>query len=155
MWIYKLLGSGLLLACGILYPCLGARERRMALAQIDALMELVGFIRRQIEYFRLPMRDILARCDGTLLSRLGGRAESLSALFEKTRWSDSGVKEIATGLATSLGRGYYAEQLLLCDEALSALAEIRLRRERGEESRRKTEGVLSLGAAALAVILLI
>ena len=153
--IYKLLGCGILLGCGVLYPRLCARERRAVREQIEALMELVNFMRRQIECFRLPVAEILGRCDDGLLLQFGGRKESLSALFEGTCWLDRDAEAVARELAASLGKGYYVEQLVLCDAALTSLSALYDKREKGEEGKRRAEGVLSLGAAALAVILLL
>lgn len=154
MWMYKLLGSGLLLACGFLYPRFCARERREAREQLDALIALVAFVKRQIELFRLPMKEVLRRCDRELLSHFAKEQESLAALFGATRWLDREVERVAMELAESLGKGYYAEQLALCDAAMAELCSLRQEGEKGEQGRRRSESVLSLGAAVLAVILL-
>lgn len=144
-----------MLVCGLLYPRLCARDRHAALSQLDALITLAAFIRRHIEFYRLPVKDILLRCDSSLLSYFGGEAESLSELFERTRWLDGEVEAVALSFASSLGRGYYSEQLRICDATLSELSVLRDKRAQKEGSRRKTEGVLSLGTAVLAVILLL
>ncbi len=155
MLAYKLLGGGFLLLCGFLYPRLCARDRRAVLSQIDALISLVRFIRRYIELYRLSVKEILFRCDGELLSAFGGGQEDLLALFEKTKWLDSEAEAAAKGFACALGRGSVSEQLQLCDRVLSELEAHRSQKEENERARRRTEGVLSFGAAALVVILLL
>lgn len=155
MLIYKMAGVCLLISCGFLYPRLCARDRRVALVQIDKLISLIRFLRHEIELHRLSVRDILGRCDEALLSAFGGKQETLTALFDRTRWLDAEAEAVAKELAKELGRGGVSEQLLLCDRALSLLSACRTQREQGELGRRKTEGALSLGAAVLAVILLL
>ncbi|MBE6662386.1 MAG: hypothetical protein E7606_03780 [Ruminococcaceae bacterium] len=155
MLAYKLCGVGLLLLCGVAYPRLCARDRRAALLQIEALLTLVGFVRRQIALYRLPVREILLRCDGALLSQFGGREESLRTLFAKTRWLDGEAERIALSFAEALGKGFVGEELGVCDGTQEELAALRDKKRKEEGARRKTEGTLSLGVAALAVILLV
>ncbi len=155
MLAYKLIGVGLLLLCGAAYPRLCARDRRAALLQIEALQTLIGFVRRQIARYRLPVREILHRCDGALLAQLGGREENLRALFAKTKWLDGETEKIALSFAEALGKGYVGEELGVCDGAIEALTVLRDKKTKEEGARRKTEGTLSLGVAALAVILLV
>lgn len=153
MLVYKLLGGGVLVCCGFLYPCFCARDRRAALLQINALISLVRFLRRHIECYRLSVKEILLRCDDVLLREFGSRQEGLLALFESTSWLDRQAEAVALELARALGRGSLSEQLQICDRALEELVAYRSQKAESERSRCKTERVLSLGAAALAVIL--
>ena len=155
MLVYKLVGVGILLLCGAVYPRLAARDRRAVLSQIENLVTLIGFVRRQIAFYRLPVRDILARCDGELLEYFGGKAEDMEALFVPTKWLDGEVAQIALSFAKTLGRGYLGEELEVCDRALDSLSALHAKKSKEEAARRKTEGTLSFGAAVLAIILLV
>ena len=155
MLIYKLIGGGLLVFCGIWYPHVRARERSVALKQLNALAELVGFFRMNIEFYRMPMREILKRCDKKLTSCFGEEGDTLLSLFHQTRWSDNDVRAIADRFANELGKGYFSEQLRLCDNILAEIVSLRARKTEGETKKRKTEGALWFGATALTVILLL
>ena len=158
MLIYKLLGSGFLLACGILYPCLCARERRTALVQIETLMELVGFIKRQIEYFRLPMREILARCDASVLRECGYPADvspkSFSAMLEASSFCDGECERIAHAFAEGFGRGYREEETRGCEYYLAQLQAYKETLSKKLPAQKKMNATLSI-CAALALVLLL
>lgn len=154
LW-YKLFGCGLVLGCGALFPVFLARDRRAALAQIEDLILLFRFLRRGVAFDRLPVGELLRRADGRLLAAFGGGGESLSALFGRTHWLSREAEEIAMRVAASFGKGYASEQLGLLDAALGELIALGEKWRASETGKRRTAGVLGLGAAALAVILLI
>ena len=154
MLIFKLLGSGALLLCGILYPRMCQRDRHRALRQADALLALVRFMREQIEYYRMPLDEILVRCERDVLCYFG-EGSSLLQMFENTVFYDSDVRAIAMELAFDIGRGYCAEQRLICQRAIDSLVCLAQKRTEASEKKKKTESVLGFGAAALVVILFI
>ncbi len=154
MLIFKLMGCTAVLLCGVAYPRLCARDRRLALRQADALAALVRFISEQIEYYRMPLDAILARCEGDILCRFG-KGSTLAEMFDATRWQDSELEAIALELSRELGRGYFSEQLCICQRALERLGAWRKKHAETEVKKAKTESVLSFGAAALAIILFI
>lgn len=154
MLVFKLVGCAAVLLCGAIYPRLRARDRRHAKGQAEALASLVRFVREQIEYYRMPLDAILARCDGEILCHFG-KGSTLLEIFDATPWLDGRLEKIALEFAHEIGRGYFFEQLNICQRAgeqldiwLKSCAET-------EVKRAKTQGVLSIGAAALMVILFI
>jgi hypothetical protein len=129
-------------------------ERRRAQRQADALIMLVRFIKEQIEYYRMPLDTILLRCEQDILCRFG-QGRTLAETFENTRWQDRALETVALELSRELGRGYFSEQLCICERALAHLNDFKKTCADTETKRAKTEGVLSIGGAVLAVILFI
>ena len=154
MLVFKLVGAATLLICGVCYPRLCAMDRRRTMRQADAFVSLVQFIREQIEYYRMPLDAILLRCDDDVLCHFG-QGRTLSEMFERTRWQDRELEAIALELSRELGRGYFSEQLCICQRALERLDAFKKKRADTETKKAKTEGVLSIGGAILAVILFI
>ena len=154
MLAFKLVGCAVVLLCGAAYPRLCARERRLARGQAETLLALVRFVREQIEYYRMPLDAILARCDGDILCRFG-KGSTLLERFDATPWQDGEIGAIAREFAHELGRGYFSEQLTICQRALKRL-ELWLGCQADVEVKRaKTEGVFGIGAAVLTVILFV
>ena len=154
MLLCKLLGGGILLLCGLLFPRFAERERQEDALQTVRLIALVRFIRSNIEFYRIPVGDILAKCDRKLRDSFGG-GDSLAAMVAGTEWCDARVGKIAEEFAAKLGKGYFAEQRRICDYTLTALDDLAGKKAAMAEKRRKTEKVLCLGGAAAIVILLI
>lgn len=155
MLFCKFLGGGLILLCGLFFPRLAERERHAEAVQTEHLIALIRFIRSNIEFYRIPVTEILAKCDKKLLDSFGGGRGNLATLMAETEWFDESVGKIARDFAAKLGKGYFAEQLRICDYTLTLLEDLMKRKATGEEKRRKTERVLWLGGAAAVVILLI
>lgn len=154
MLAFKLVGCAAVLLCGAVYPRLCARDRRRAKGQAEALLALVRFVREQIEYYRMPLDAILARCDGEILCHFG-KGGTLLERFDATAWQDRALLAIAREFAHELGRGYFSEQLCICQRAEGRLDVWLKTRAEAEVKMAKTEGVFSIGAAVLIVILFI
>ena len=118
------------------------------------LLALVRFVREQIEYYRMPLDAILLRCDGDILCRFG-KGSTLLERFDATPWQDGEIGAIALEFAHELGRGYFSEQISICQRALEKIGVWQKKHADAELKKEKTEGVFGIGAAVLTVILFI
>ena len=67
----KLAGTVLILAAGGIAACGKARNERQKLGVLDAWIDLLSFVRGQIDLYLTPMDEILRTADRSILKRLG------------------------------------------------------------------------------------
>ncbi len=155
MLICKLVGSALLLFCGLMFPELWARRRQRWLEEEAALSALISYIRGQIVHGRLPIGEILLRCEEDFLGVKCREKKDLALLFEEADFQCRTLGGIAMTLAGELGKGYYEEQLALCDRYLGELTRFRTELIAECEKKGRTERAFSLFGSAVLVLLLL
>ena len=153
----KLLGAILLAFTGGYGAWLLNRRAERTVDRLDAWIALLRLTKNQIDCFSLPVPDILARCEPSLLARIGWDGEEhpkdFQGLCEAVRGSlttEEGER-IAEGFCDEIGKGYRAEQIRTCDYSIGLfcaerdrlLAELPRRRQRNTTLCM----ALSLGAA--------
>ncbi len=155
MLVCKLAGCLFLLVSGVALPRMRESSRRLAREQLASFAALVTFIRHEIEHYKLPLGDILARYEGQLVGSGGDRPTTLPALFERTTWYSEVAEKQAERLLSCLGRGYCDEQLALCDEVGRVLSTEWKSLSESEEKKKKSERAMSFFGAAILVLLLL
>ena len=124
----KLLGTVLVAFSGIMLPHMLNRRLTLSLRQAEGWERLIGAIKTEVECFSLPISDILARADPSLLSLCGyagrGCPKDLTKLLEQTIFSDPETEGIVRRVASEFGQCYKTEQVERCAYFL-ALTEAR------------------------------
>ncbi len=145
--------------CGIVgsYTLNSAAKR--SLEQIEGFLALVRHIRSQIESFSMPLPTALERCPAEVLAKCGCKSgeikRSLSELLEACAEGDAESGRLMRDLAANIGRGYRAEQLILCDYYIGLLETRRRSVCEQLPSRIKRNSAVCLCGALAVVILLI
>jgi len=156
LWV-KLLGGSALLFCGGLASLLAIRRERKRLASLDAWIELIRFIRTQIDCYLRPLDEILACADPALLAHLSPDPTERD-LFRLLRHAralfDEECARLLSSFVRELGDGYREEQVKRCDYYISALQSHRDKLSADLPQKIKLACTLSLCAALCAVILL-
>ena len=157
----KLAGALLLLLAAGWYGWNGIREERQRLRELEALWELVRFVRSNIGNFARPLPEIYAdfrnavlEADGFLpILREKGAEEALRSCRIPRR--DAEVGRIMEGFARGIGKGYQAEEEKLCSYTEERLAEL-LGKRRGETAdREKLYRTIPMMLALSAALILI
>ena len=152
----KLVGSLLILAAGgfASLGCVSREKKRPCV--LDAWIELLSFIRGQIDLYLMPMDGILSHVERDLLERLGvsDRPGSLRACLESALpYLDNESQRLLLIWCRECGSGYRDEELRRCDHTLQSLREHRSRLSSALPSRLKLTVArplcLSLGTAIL------
>lgn len=163
--IGKLLGSLLLIGAGVYVALTLARYERKRVRVLDGYLSLLHFIRGQIDCFAMPVGQILADTDPTVLAACRGQdyaasgagrpVSSLPLLLRESRgYLGPESERLLAGFAHELGHTHREEQLRRCDYYLSALEEQRARLADTLPARIRTGGALCLSCAlAMAVLL--
>ncbi len=155
--IFKLVGA---LSVGI-SGIMAAKALRMGasarLSEVEGILELLRFIRSQIDCFAKPLPRILSEISTNTYARCGYFGDTapteLSELFGSCDISDSQTREIFEGLCSELGRGYLREQLRCCDYYLSLLEQKKEALMSSLPSRMRAQGAVCI-ASALGLIII-
>ena len=161
MLFFKMLGAVLLLATGIGGAVTLNRRAEARIDRVEAWISLLRLTKNQIDCFSLPLGEILGRCEGTVLRRMGWEAsaapEDFSALLSLTGegyLSEEGGR-IAAGFCEEIGKGYRGEQLRTCDYSIGLFCAERDRLLSALPGCRKRNTTLLMALAVFTVIILL
>jgi len=154
----RLLGAGILSLCGVLLAMHLNRRAEAHLREVEAWIALLRFVKGQVECFSLPMSEILARCDASVLRECGYPADvspkSFSAMLEASSFCDGECERIAHAFAEGFGRGYREEETRGCEYYLAQLQAYKETLSKKLPAQKKMNATLSI-CAALALVLLL
>ena len=166
--ICKILGSFFLLCAGGYAAVAVTRFEHRRLRVLDGYISLLYYIKGQIDCYAMPMPDILAKADPSILAAclgldetvrpppLGMDGESpLPAMVRESRlYLEPESERLLTTLTGELGATYRAEQVARCDYYVTALTEERRKLNDTLPSRLRATCTLCLCAAVAAAVLL-
>ena len=156
LWI-KLMGSAAVLLAGGMFSLLSVKREKDRLLALEGWMELIQYIRGQIDCFLAPMDEILAKADPAVLKRCMAKRppKDLRALLSDSETVlDEESKRLLSRFVGELGGSYREEQIKRCDFYGEALGQ---RREKlFAESPAKIKGRVTLAlCAALGTVVLL
>ncbi len=156
---WKALGIALILGSGCLSARRFQRVQRQQLCVLDAWLELLFYIREQIDCFLTPQAELLKHADPSLLQRCAGNAEvaphQLHALLAcATPYLSTESRRLLHTFLSELGSSYREMQVKRCDRYLAELEQ--LRDQAASEISKKLRTGIALricGAMGIAVML--
>ncbi len=169
--LWKLTGGILLFFAGGYLSVSVTRFERRRLSVLDAYLSLLYYIKGQIDCYAMPLGDILAGCDPTLLSaclgldspdearaylpRLLAAERPLLALVQESRvYLEAESERLLCAFAQELGRTHRTDQVARCAHYIGLVTEERRRLLESLPTRMRVGATLCLCAAAgVAVIL--
>lgn len=126
----KLLGALLILSVGVFSAFVSVQYEKKRLTVVDGWIDLILYIRGQIDCYLLPIGDILSGGDRALFEACmsPSNAADLPAMLEASGiYLDGDAKHTLESFVREIGSGYREEQLKRCDFFISSL---RTQRER-------------------------
>lgn len=122
----KLIGAGMILAAALALARSLAGTERARLAQTEAYLTLLRFIRRQIACYGRSLGEICRRLEPALLAACGlgetpPGGDFSAMLDEAALCLPPDAERVVRGFAQEFGQGYLAEQLVLCDSTVAEL----------------------------------
>ena len=161
--LYKVLGSGLLLlASG--YVALSVRRfEHRRLRVLDGYISLIYYIKGQIDCYAMPLADILASADPSVIAACLGLDLTaplpvpcpLPDMVRESRlYLEPEAERLLTTLTGELGSTYRAEQVIRCDHYLAALTEERRKLNDTLPARLRATCTLCICCAIGAAVLL-
>ncbi len=158
MEFLKSAGAILVLISGVYLGGYLNRSAQGTLGQVEGFLRLLQGIRLQVECFSLPIGEILARTDRSILSACGWRRErsphDLRELLGGCVITDSETERLLLEFSSEFGKGYRQEQLNRCD---CCLRQIEKRKEElaGRLAGKKKVNLTLCTASAAAVVILL
>lgn len=131
MIIYKILGAGLILTSSLAVCMQGRAYEKRRLAQLGAYIELLTYIKNQIECYLLPIDKIIDRADPTLLRQCGivGKQSTVreasggSLLIPESVYRGSRLSELLERFCKEFGAVYGEEQIKACERYIGELTQ--------------------------------
>lgn len=157
--LIKLSGVFLLLSAGGGFSLLLAKEERRRVSILSSFVELLSYVRSQIDCFLLPVGEILQGSDPSLWAPFGlsSPPSDPSALTDLLTLSaprlPADAYRVLLSFLRELGSSYRDQQLRSCDLALDSLRSILSRERSALPSRIRVRVCLALCAASGIAIL--
>lgn len=162
MIIYKILGGALIVASSVTVCVQGVRYEARRLSQIKAYIELLGYVKNQIECYLLPIDRIVAGADPALLRRCGidvdvqrnAHCVGGALLTPDIVYGGSCLCDTLERFLGEFGASYSDEQVRSCERYIAELGEEYKRlkeKQRGEARLRLT----LLVSASLSLVLML
>ena len=155
----RFLGIGLLLGAFLALAYGFLRRERRCRRELEGLMLLLRTLRGQIDCFSRPWREVVAEFENDALETCGFlpalREKDFSSALEvgQGAW-DTDTARVLSAFANGVGRSYKAEQVALCDWALSELETAAKRqREEGPRQARLFASLTVVGGLAFLLLL--
>ena len=126
----KFLGALLILAVGVFAAFVSVQYEKKRLSVVDGWIDLILYIRSQIDCYLMPLDDILSGGDRALFEACmsPSNAAELPAILEASGiYHDGDGKRLIESFVREIGAGYREEQIKRCDFFISSL---RTQRER-------------------------
>ncbi|MBR2908475.1 MAG: hypothetical protein IKC26_10815 [Clostridia bacterium] len=160
MLIYKLLGALLLAGVGVYGSVTLNRHAKRQIERLDGWIALLRLTKNQIDCYALPTAEILLRCEGSLLERLGWEELAPPSDFASLRKAVRGMglteegERIAENFCEEIGKGYRGEQLRTCDYGIGLFCAER-DRLLAELPRRRQRNITLCMAASLGTVVVL
>ena len=120
----KILGALLILSVGVFAAFISVQYEKKRLTVVDGWIDLILYIRGQIDCYLLPIGDILLGGDRALFEACmsPSNAADLPAILDASGiYLDGDGKRIIESFVREIGSGYREEQLKRCDYFVSSL----------------------------------
>lgn len=158
MLFFKILGSVMVLCSGAGAAFFSVRYEGARLRTLDAWIDLILFIRGQIDCYLMPLDEILRKADtalpeGSPFGHAG--AQSLDALLHQSKiYLSTDTHRLLSSFVREIGSSYREDQLKQCDYYIQALRSQRQEVASQLPSRIKLSATLCLCLALGTAILL-
>lgn len=158
MLIYKFIGAALVVLGGWLIGDMLCRRERLRCEQVGSAIELMRYIRSQINIYLLPLGEIVLNCDRELVRSCGAERFDVSengVIFRGESVIDEALCHSLSEYFERAGRGDRASELKLCDHYI-AFFDGRYQ-QLSRECPRRCRLIMTLclcGAAGVALLLL-
>ena len=161
--IYKIVGTVVLLLAGGYISAAMARFERRRLRVLDGYISLIYYIKGQIDCYAMPLADILASADPSVIAACLGLdlttplpvPRPLPDMVRESRlYLEPEAERLLTTLTGELGSTYRAEQVIRCDHYLAALTEERKKLKDTLPARLRATCTLCICCALVAAVLL-
>lgn len=155
MTFFKLFGILLILSAGGGTAWILSLYEKKKVSVLGTWIDLIDYIKMQIDCYLTPLDKILASCAGTLLPTKEAEkpVDLLSYLDASRLYLDPESGRLLDAFVHEIGNGYREEQLKRCDFFLSSLRSIREEKRKDLPARiRLSVGIPICVSLALSIL---
>ena len=161
MVMFKLIGGGILTYCSLRGYIEIQKFQKKRIKQINAFIQLIEYIKNQIECFLLPIDVIIENCDRDLLKNCGiyksnQKTDNLKELISSVVfYCEDKATNMIMQFAENFGRNYSREQIISCEYFKKELIKIRDSMLEKDAKNKKVQLAIFLSVSFSIIILLI
>jgi hypothetical protein len=161
MNVIKIIGGSIIAITALFSYSEVIKFQKKRIKQINGFIDLIDYIKNQVECFLLPLDQILIKCDKELLNNCGiclshSNCKNMNEVIESTHfYCDDEVIELLNKFSYSFGKAYLHEQLRSCEYYKSELIKIRDKNQEKDTKNQKIQLAIFLSASFSIIILLI
>ena len=161
MIISKLIGGALITICALKVYAEMQKFQKKSIKQIDSFIELIEYIKNQIECFLLPIDTIMCNCDKNLLFHCGIQKDINSynnlknIMSHITFYCNDEAIDIIMKFADNFGKNYSREQVIACEYYKNELIKIREKELEKDRKNKKLQLAIFLSISFSIIILLV
>lgn len=161
MIIVKLAGGSTIILATLIFYLEIQGFHKKEIKQLDAFINLIDYIKNQIECYLLPFDDIIRFCDSSLLTECGITLNMLKAnnlkeiISQVDYYFDEAAIELIYDFAEKFGHTYSKEQVASCEHCKNLLTKIKEKMIENENKNQKMRLALSLCVSFSIIILLL
>ncbi len=156
--LFKIIGASMVFASAAFYVEKILSSDKKRIDNLDAVIDLIAYIKNQIDLYATPLEKIYKSIDRDKLKRLcldSPPKEFFEIVENKELTFDDETTRELSEFSSSLGKGYRDMQLKLCDRTLASLNNKKKALADAFPSRKKTVLALCFGVGGAVLIALI
>ena len=156
--LFKVIGASMVLAAAAFYAEKILSGDKKRIDHLDAVIDLITYIKNQIDLYAMPLEKIYKSVDRDKLKRLcldSPPKDFYEVIDNQELIFDGDIKRELSEFSSSLGKGYREMQLKLCERTLSRLGDKKKMLAESFPSRKKTVLALCFGVGGVVLIALI
>ena len=161
MIISKIIGASIITITALYCYSETIKYQKKRMKQINAFIDLIDYIKNQVECFLLPFDEIVRSCNTNLLNNCGittpkSNFKTMKELISHVNfYCDDEVIEILEQFADGFGKAYLNEQINSCEYCKNELIKKRNKTHEKDLKNQKIQLALFLCASFSIIILLI
>ena len=163
MLIYKIIGGGSIVVSALIFYFESQAYNKKALAQLDAYINLIEYIKNQVCCFLTPIDIILNNCDVEILKNcvMGEVSEpkilkTVGDIIDASYfYIEQDALAVIKRFGSDFGTIYRDEQLISCDLYIDELKSIKSKKKENFEKEKKVRLALCVCLSVSMILLLI
>ena len=161
MIFVKVIGASIITITALFSYSNIIKFQKKRIKQMNAFIDLIDYIKNQVECFLLPLDQILRTCDKNLLNNCGfnlkhSNYKNMKELIASANfYCEEEVIELLNQFADTFGKVYLSEQIRSCEYFKNELIKIRNKNQEKDTKNQKIQLAVFLSASFSIIILLI
>jgi len=155
---FKIFGAILILLCSTTLAIILCANEDKKHKRLCAYIDLLRYIKVQIDCYCATLEEIMRRCDGGLLAECGCTvpvSDFSSLLRESDMCLDEKAVQLLYNFENEIGKGYKSSQIAVCDYYVNELCQLRDKSAAKLPSSKKVCAAVCICVGIMIIIILV